>query len=371
MKRLTSSRMAAISRKEILHIIRDPRTLIIIFLMPVVLLTIFGYAFNLELQSVEIAVVDQDRSSNSQNLIEMFDASDYFAVNYYKGPLSNVEQLFLTHQAQVVLIISQDFVHRLRREPLTPVQILIDSADPNSATAIQNYCNQVITNFNKQYNRQLPLLYSFEPSILFNPNLSSAYFFVPGILALLLIMISAMLTSITITREKELGTLEQILVSPVRPYEIIIGKVIPYIALAFIDGAIILVLGMLLFDVPFNGSEILLTGLTLLFIITALALGLMLSTVSSTQQIAMMGALMATLLPTLLLSGFIFPIPSMPVLLQYVSYIVPAKYYLVIVRGILLKGNTFLQLLPQIFSLTIMSVLLLGVAWRKFSLTLE
>jgi len=371
MNRLISSRLTAISRKEFLHIIRDPRTLIIIFLMPVVLLTMFGYAFNMELQLVELAVIDQDRSPDSQNLIEAFEGSDYFDVRHYNGPLPEVEMLFLTGKARAVLIVPVDFSQSLKRRPTSPIQILIDAADPKSANAIQNFCNQVVNSFNESYNRRLPLPFGVEQSILFNPNLTSTYFFVPGILALLLVMIAAMLTSITVTREKELGTLEQILVSPVRSYEIIVGKVLPYIALAFIDAVFILALGMLLFNVPFIGSAILLSFLTLLFIVTGLALGLMLSTVAPTQQIAMMAALMATLLPTLLLSGFIFPILSMPVVLQYISYIVPAKYYLVIVRGILLKGNTFFQLLPQIGFLTIMSLLFLGISWRKFSLTLE
>lgn len=371
MNRFFSSRLAAISRKEFLHIIRDPRTLIIIILMPVLLLVMFGYAFNMELQLVELAVVDHDRSPQSQNLIEAFDASDFFVVSYHDEPLSEIEMLFLTGKARAILMIPADFSRSLRRNPITSIQVLIDAADPNAATAIQNYCNQVISNYNRQYNGRLPLPFTIEPSTLFNPNLISAYFFVPGILALLLIMISAMLTSITVTREKELGTMEQILVSPVRPFEIIIGKVLPYIVLAFLDGVFILVLGMFLFNLPFIGSAVLLAGLTLLFIITALALGLMLSTVAPSQQVAMMGALMATLLPTLLLSGFIFPIQSMPVALQYFSYIVPAKYYLVIARGILLKGNTLLQLLPQIGFLSIMTLLLLGIAWKKFSTTLE
>ncbi|RMG29341.1 MAG: ABC transporter permease, partial [Methanobacteriota archaeon] len=213
--------------------------------------------------------------------------------------------------------------------------------------------------------------FEIEPTIWFNPDLKSTYFFVPGILALILVMISALLTSITITREKELGTLEQMLVSPVRPYEIILGKVVPYIFLAFLDATIILMIGIFLFQVPFKGSVVLLALLTTLYIITALSLGLMISTITRTQQVATMVAQIATLLPTVMLSGFIFPIASMPKALQYISYIIPAKYYLVIVRGVLLKDNTFVQLLPQIGFLAAMSTILLLVAWRRFSLNLE
>jgi len=201
--------------------------------------------------------------------------------------------------------------------------------------------------------------------------MKSTYFFVPGLMALLLVMISALLTSITITREKETGTLEQILVSPIQPYEIIIGKVLPYILLAFISASLILIVAVFLFQVPFRGSLLLLVLLTTLYIITGLSLGLMISTISQTQQVAMMIALTATLLPTLLLSGFIFPIPSMPKILQYISYIIPASFYLLIVRGIILKASSFMDLLIPTSILVIMSTILLNVSARKFSITLE
>jgi ABC-2 type transport system permease protein len=184
-------------------------------------------------------------------------------------------------------------------------------------------------------------------------------------------MISALLTSITIAREKEMGTLEQILVSPVKPVEIIIGKVLPYTILAFLDGLIILILGMILFEVPFIGSYLLLLVLSIVYIVTALALGLMLSTVVKTQQVAMMLAMAATLLPTIMLSGFIFPLKSMPQIIQYISYIVPAKYFLIIIRGIMLKGNTLIQLAGQTFFLILITVALLVNAVRKFSINLE
>jgi ABC-2 type transport system permease protein len=201
--------------------------------------------------------------------------------------------------------------------------------------------------------------------------MKSSYFFVPGLLALLLVMISALLTSIAITREKETGTLEQILVSPVRPYEIIIGKVLPYIVLAFTSGMLILAVGVFLFKVPFEGSLLLLFLLTGLYIITALSLGLMISTVANTQQVAMMLALTATLLPTIILSGFIFPIASMPKVLQWISNIVPARFYLNIVRGIILKGSSLFDLWKSTVSLVLMSAILLIVSTKKFSMNLE
>ncbi len=369
--RVPQSRLLSIARKEFLHIIRDPRTLMIIFIMPVIQLVMFGYALNMEIQRVDLAVVDYDRTLHSRRLVEQFEGSKFFQVFAHTAPLANVEELFLSRKARVILIISQDFGKAWQRSVSAPVQILVDASDPNAATIIRNYCNQVIQLFNQQYGGQIPLPFEVRSAIWFNPDMKSTYFFVPGILALLLVMISALLTSITISREKELGTMEQILVSPVRPYEIILGKVIPYVFLAFMDGALILLIGAFLFEVPFIGSLPLLALLTTLYIITALSLGLMISTIAKTQQVAMMIAVIATLLPTVMLSGFIFPIASMPELLQWLSYIIPAKYYLVIVRGIMLKGNTVSQLLNQVFFLGAMSLVLLTASWRKFSVNLE
>ena len=365
------ARIIAISKKELLHIIRDPRTLIIIVLMPVIQLIMFGYAMNLEIQRVDMAVIDHDRSRTAMDLQEAFRQNGFFNQFPDEGKSADAETMFLERRARVILMIPADFGKHLQREPLVPVQLLIDAADPNAAVNIQNYCNQVIRIFNERYGSALALPFEIESTIWFNPDMKSAYFFVPGILALLLVMISALLTSITIAREKEMGTMEQILVSPVRPYEIILGKVIPYAVLAFLDGALILFLGMVFFQVPFIGSALLLAALVLLFVITALSLGLLISTVTSTQQIAMMVALFATLLPTLLLSGFIFPIPSMPRILQLLSYVVPAKYFLVIVRGIMLKGNTLTQLLVPAGFLALLTAVLLAGAWKKFRVNLE
>jgi drug efflux transport system permease protein len=365
------NRVWAISRKEFVHIIHDPRSLMIIFVMPIIQLAMFGYALNMEIQDVSLAVIDQADSPLSHDLIQQFIASPFFSVFDYGGKYSEIEQLFLHHQARAVLIIEQDFDRQVQQQLLTPVQILLDGSDPNAATLIKNYCNTVILDFNQRSGQQLPLPLEVKPRIWYNPDFKSAYFFVPGLIALLLVMVSALLTSITITREKEMGTLEQILVSPIRPLEIIIGKVLPYILIAFLEALTILVLGMLMFKVPFMGSVALLLLLSLLYIISALSLGLMISTLVSTQQVAMMFALVTTLLPTIMLSGFIFPLNSMPVILQYISYLVPAKYFLVVIRGIMLKGNTAGQLVFQILFLLIMSLVLLSVALRKFRLNLE
>ncbi|TFG99721.1 MAG: ABC transporter permease [Calditrichales bacterium] len=365
-------RISSISRKEFLHIVHDPRSLIIIFVMPVLQLIMFGYALNMEIQSTDLAVRDFSQTTASRELIQQFSGSAHFNVFPYSGSLDDIDHLFINREARAVLIIDKDFHRRQQQEITTPVQLIVDAADPNAATMTKQYCTNLIMLYNTNRTAgKITLPFDIQPRIWYNPDLKSAYFFIPGLVALILVMISALLTSITITREKEMGTLEQILVSPVKPAEIIFGKVLPYIAMAFFDGILILVLGIILFQVPFIGSYLLLLLLSVLYIITALSLGLMISTLVSTQQVAMMIAIAVTLLPTLMLSGFIFPLKSMPILLQYISYIVPAKYYLIIIRGIMLKGNTLSQLAVQSLFLLFITVLLLTNSIRRFKINLE
>ena len=363
--------ITAIAKKEFLHILHDPRTLTILFIMPILQLVMFGYALKMEIQEVKIGIVDYANTNESRHLIEQFKGSPFFVPFFYNGPLSEMDELFKSRSANLVMIIPEDFDKQLQRNTEIPLSFTIDASDANAATAIRNYCNQVIVDFNQTYNRQLPLPFDITSSILYNPDTKSTYFFVPGIIALLLIMISALLTSITITREKETGTMEQILVSPVKSHQIILGKVLPYILLAILIALVILLTGIFLFKVPFRGNALLLFILSTLYIITALSIGLMISTVAKTQQVAMMVAMIITLLPTIMLSGFIFPIASMPKLLQYLSYIIPARYYLHIVRGIILKGSTFFDLGQPTLFLGVISAILLIVSIRKFSSNLE
>jgi ABC-2 type transport system permease protein len=370
-RKQNKSIITAIARKEFLHILNDPRTLSILFIMPILQLIMFGYALKMEIQEVRIGIVDYANTNESRHLIEQFKGSSFFVPFFYEGRLSEIDELFKSRTANLVMIIPEDFDKQLQRNREIPLSFTIDASDANAATAIRNYCNQVIVDFNQTYNRHLPFPFDITSSILYNPDTKSTYFFVPGIIALLLIMISALLTSITIAREKETGTMEQILVSPVKSHQIILGKVLPYILLAILIAVVILLIGVFMFKVPFQGNVLLLFILSTLYIVTALSIGLMISTVAKTQQVAMMVAMIMTLLPTIMLSGFIFPIASMPKLLQYLSYIIPARYYLHIVRGIILKGSTFIDLVQPTLFLGIISGILLIVSIRKFSSNLE
>ncbi len=369
MTSLQFGRILPIIKKEFVHISRDFRTLAIVILMPVAMLFLYGYAINLEIQNVDIFVLDRSKTPVSSALVQKFDGSAFFTVSYSAGSEAGIETLFATRKADMALVIPRDFSARIARERSTAVQILIDASNPNAAHAIRNYTEAVIAAFNQERNG-LPQL-RVEPTVWYNPGLKSAYFFVPGLAALIMIMVSALLTSIAVAREKETGTMEQILVSPIRPLEIIVGKVVPYIVLALVDLAIILCIAHFVFAVPFLGPLWQLVLASLLFIFVALSLGLLISTRARTQQVAMMVALVATLLPTVMLSGFIFPIASLPLPLKLVSHVVPARYFLVIIRGIMLKGNSFSHLFMEISVLLCMGLGLLLIAARKFKTNLE
>ena len=365
------SLVLAIARKEFLHIIYDPRTLLIVFLMPTIQLLMFGYAMNLEIQHVDMAVLDLARTPGSRALVQQFHGSRFFHPFYFDGPVSGVENLFKAEKARLALVIPHDFDKQLRVKTAVSLQFIIDASDANAAAFVKNYCTQVLIDYNQSRGVEIPMPFEVRSAVLFNPHLKSSHFFVPGLMAMILMMISALLTSVAITREKETGTMEQILVSPIRPQQIVVGKVLPYVTLAFLDALLILLVGLVVFHVPFRGSVALLLLLTTLYVFTALSLGLMISTYARSQQVAMMVAQTATILPTMMLSGLIFPIASMPTALQYVTYVVPARYYLLIVRGVMLKGSGFSQLLQPTVFLVAVAVIMLTVSVRRFNMTLE
>nr|HPM03670.1 ABC transporter permease [Candidatus Cloacimonadota bacterium] len=280
-----------------------------------------------------------------------FTGSDLYTVYDISNQPEAIHQAFLKQKLNAVLLIDRDLKNH---------QLILDGSDPIVSAYIKDYVLQTMQS-GAEY---LPV--DVRTQMLYNPELKSSYFFVPGLIALILIMISALLTSISITREKENGTLEQLLVSPLHPLEFILGKILPYIVISMFIGLIILFFGMLLFEVVFLGNFIVFVLLSLVYVCTALSLGLMISTVSKTQMQAMMLALMITMLPTVMLSGFISPISSMPKFLQLISWIIPAKYYLKITRGLMIKGNTFTELLEPTFILIAFTMLLIVIAWKKF-----
>lgn len=363
--------LKSIIRKEFIHVWKDPQTLLIIIIMPILMLFLYGYAITLEMRDIKTIISDHSATPQSRQLIRKISSSGFFKTNMIMVKEKDIDPIFQKKLARCIVIIPADYARDLAQKIRTDVQVLIDASDPNAANLINNYLQAIVYQYNKEINQELPVPFIIEPRFLYNPDLRSAVFFVPGLIAIILMLVSALLTSIAITREKELGTMEQLLVSPVRPVQIVIGKVIPYLILGFINGMMIILLGKLLFKVPFNGSVLAIMAMLILYIFTGLSFGLLVSTVAKTQRVAMIMAMMMTLLPTIMLSGFIFPVDSMPVLFQIVSYIIPAKHFIHIIRGVMLKGLGIFELWPQVLFLILLSLFLILVSIKKFKDKLE
>jgi ABC-2 type transport system permease protein len=333
---------------------------------------IFGYAIDMDLKHIRIGVCDLSRTPASRDLIETLNASPYFnIVARYSDPRKS-EELFTRRIARAVLIIPADFARNLAVSPKAPIGVIADGTDANSATLVQNYLESVFVSqslVSSGNGSGMPI--RIKARMLYNPDMVSAHFVVPGIAALLLIMIGALLTSVTIAREKETGTMEQILVSPIKPYEVVVGKAIPYLILGFVIAVFILIFGHLWFDVPMLGSWSTLLLFCVFYVFTALAIGMLISTLVATQQVAMMLSLVGTLLPSVMLSGFVFPVASMPPPLQVISKIIPATHFLVIIRGIMLKGNGPMELWPSFLAMTGVGVFFIALAVKRFRMKLK
>jgi drug efflux transport system permease protein len=358
----------AFVKKETFHILRDTRTLVILFGMPVALVLIFGYTVTNEFKNASIAIVDEAKDDLSQDLIAHLTASGHFELIESPQTIEALENAFKAGKVKMGILIPADFESRFYKDKLAHIQLLADASEPNYAATLTSYASRMIMAFQNEKSEMpdIPYQIDIETRMLYNPKLIGAYTFIPGVVALILMLISAMMTSLTIAREKELGTMDLLLVSPLPPMLIIFGKVAPYMLLSFIDAMIVFAMGHYIFEVPILGSLPLLLNLCLLYLLVALALGILISTKSDTQQAAMMGSLFTLMMPTILLSGFMFPIPSMPTFLQYVSTIIPANYFIKIQQAIMLKGAGWESIMHPTMILVIMMCVLFLVAWKNF-----
>ncbi|NLD91229.1 MAG: ABC transporter permease [Fibrobacter sp.] len=365
-------RIVAIIIKEFRHIMRDWQTLMIILLMPVLMMFLYGYALTMDLVEVPVIIVDPAMSDEVRTISGGIDATTLFNVIGIERRSDDPVALLKKHHAKLLVRFGPAFAKDLRSESGgADVQVLIDGADANTGTILRNAIGPMITKAALDILKlDMPKAITVHPRVLYNPQQRSALYFVPGLMAIILLMISAMLTSLTITREKELGTLEQLFVSPLKPREIIIGKILPYLLIAAIDGVLIMIVGRYFFGITIAGNAVLLAGASAIYIFTSLAMGLFISTAASNQQSAMMIVLPVTMLPTIILSGFIFPISSMPAVLQYITYVVPATYFLEIIRGIVLKGVGFAILMKPIVVLLAIGLLLVIVSIKRFRVKL-
>ena len=360
--------------KEVQHLLRDRQTLTVLLLMPLVQVLLFGAALRTDVNSVRLAIVDPTPDVQSQRLRAQLAGSTRFRIVAEPGSTAALEPLFRRSDIDVAVVFPPDFAEALARGERTPLQVISDATDPNSGSTMQSYVLAVINGADLTAGgrsgslaggagaRQIDL----SARMRYNPTLASANLFVPGLIALVITMVAALMTAISLSREKERGTLELLLVSPLRPWQIILGKVIPYLGLGLTISITVLMAARLAFRVPLHGSLLLLLAESLLFTIVSLAIGVLIAVKSGSQRAAMLVAVVATMLPSTMLSGMIFPIPSMPVPMQVVSHIIPARWFIVIARGIMLKGVGLPDLWRETLILTVMAVVLLVVATRTF-----
>ena len=331
-------------KKEFFHIFRDFRTLLILFGIPIMQLIIFGFVVTNEIKDAKIAILDYSKDDITNEITYKLISSGYFILEKNLSSINEIEETFKKGKVKEVVIFEHDFAKKLERDKIANIQLLADASDPNIANLIVNYTSGIIRDYINKYNqsRKMPLQIIPEVRMMYNQGLKGVFMFVPGTMALILMLVSAMMTSISISREKEFGSMEVLLVSPLRPTQIIIGKVTPYVTLSFINALSIIALGYFVFGLPISGSIVLLLFESLLFISLALSLGILISIASPTQQVAMFISMFVLMLPTILLSGFIFPVENMPKILYWLSFLMPPKYFIIIIKNIMIKGTGLL-----------------------------
>ena len=374
MRGLDPARLWAMARKETVQLRRDRRSLLLAFALPLLLLVIFGYAIVWDVRDIALAVVDQDRSPESRELVDGFLASGYFHLAARPERAADAATLFARGTARLVLVVPPGFAADLGAGRTATVQVLLDGGDANTATIALAYAEGVAAAFGQRivlHGERLTLPLVAQSRVWYNETLASRDMIVPGLVAVIMMVIAAMLSSLTIAREWERGTMEQLVSTPVTRLEVVLGKLLPYLAIGLIDVAAVSVLGVVLFGVPFRGSALLLFPLSFLFLCGSLGLGLFISAVSRSQVLATQIALVATFLPAFLLSGFMFAIENMPPVLRAISYLVPARYFLVVTRGIFLKGVGIPVLRYQALLMLGFAVVGLGLAVRSFRKELD
>jgi len=360
-------------KKEFHHILRDRQTFFILLGMPLVQIIIFGFALTNEVKNANFVVLDGANDAASQQLIAEITASRFFSFKKNIYSYKEIENAFQRDEAKVAIVFPPSFASDLQHLNKAQVQIIADAADPNTATTLTNYLSAIIRDYQKRLtqNVDLPYTISTEQRMLYNPQLKGAYNFVPGVMAMVLMLVCTMMTAITIVREKERGTMEVLLVSPIQPVKIIIAKAVPYLLLSIFNIVSILLLSVFVLDVPIKGNLILLMSEGILFIITCLSFGLLISNVTDSQQTAMFISLIGMFLPTIMLSGFMFPIENMPLPLRIFSNIVPAKWFYTIVKSIMIKGLGIRFIWKETLILLGMTLFLLGLSLKNFKLRLE
>jgi ABC-2 type transport system permease protein len=360
-------------KKEFQHIFRDVRTLLILFGLPIVMIILFGFVVTTEIRDVEVGIWDQSMDQASIRATQKIFSSGYFVPAGYIDHEEEIGELFRSGRAKVVVVFEEGFEKKMQRENRAAIKLISDASDANSAQLSVTYLHGVLIGYFQSMNQdiQVPWSVNMKSRMFYNEEMQGVYMFVPGLMALILILISALMTSVTIAREKEFGTMELLLASPLKPREIILGKVTPYLLLSFTNAMTIVLLGFLVFDVPVVGSVWLLLLECMLYIALALSLGVLISISAKTQQMAMFMSLLGLMLPTILLSGFIFPIENMPKVLQWFSAIMPARWFIVVVKNIMLKGTGFAFIWKETLIMLGMTLIFILASVKRFKIRLN
>ena len=360
-----------IVRKEFRQIKRDKRILSVLLFVPALMLLMFGYALNFDVKHTSMAVYDEDRTSVSRKFIEQFFISEYFNKVQTLNSKAEINGLLDGEHARVVLVVPSTFTKDIQRGGAASIQVIVDGANSNAAATVLGYINAIVQQYSvkvmtesfiRMGRQTMTMPIDFQPRVWYNPELESAKFLVPGLIAFILMVTAVISTALAIVRERELGTMEQLMVSPIRPLELILGKTIPYTIISLFATVAILFLGYLLFDVSIKGSILLLSLVTFVFLVGSLGMGLFISTLVETQQLAFMIAVFVSMLPTFILSGFVFPIRNMPYIIQVITYVLPARYFLVVLRAIILKGAGLSAFWDQALILVIYAVIMIGIS---------
>ena len=361
--------------KELRQIRRDPTSLGMLLVLPAAMILLVGYALNFDVKQIPLVIWDQDRTPESRAFSEKFRTSEYFSHRFDATSYDEIERLILQNRAGVALVIPAAFGREILSGATTRVQILVDGSDANTGGQAVGYASRITMDYSSRLvtealartggGEYVPI--DFQPRIWYNPDLISSKFLVPGLIGLILVLTAVVSTALTVVREKEMGTMEQIMVSPLRPVQVLLGKTIPYLGISLVAATAILVLGYLLFDIEIKGSIIVLYAGIVAIILGALGQGLLISTLTDSQQAAFMVAILSSLLPSFLLSGFVFPITSMPVVLQVLSNVAVTKFFLVVVRGVMLKGVGFDVVWPQFVYMAIFAAITIGISARRMT----
>ncbi|MDR0363491.1 MAG: ABC transporter permease [Bacteroidales bacterium] len=359
----------AILIKEFQHIFRDRKTLAMVFVIPVVMIILFGYAISNEIKNTKIAILNHAHDPLSYTLIEKVTSTNYFQNIKFLHGNHEIEEIFREGKVRLVLVIPDRFEQSFYKEKNATVQLVADASDLNNTVTLVNYMQTIVSDFQAEQNVLLPNMQPFQINVKmeYNPEMKSVYMFVPGNIAMVMVIVTALMASITLSREKESGSMRMLTITPIRPIFVILGKILPYMIISFFSAIVILLMAVFIFQMPINGGIALLLLICLIFMLTAASFGILVSTFAPSQQVAMIATMMGLFMPTMLLSGFIFPIENMPWILRVFSNIVPSTWFIIAIKDVMIKGAGFVGILKPFLILILLNIVLITITLQRIS----